>query len=413
MATLVDLAAPLSIESARQHVHDEALTDSAVGPAGLEIETHLVDLADASRHVEWSRVQSAVAALGVLPAHSAVTVEPGGQIELSGPPMPSVAAAINAMRHDSQRARLILADLGLGLAHLGTDPLRAPRRINPRPRYHAMEQHFVATARGDAGRQMMASSAALQVNLQAGPADRWADRFALAQQLGPVLIAASACSPWLSGSDTGWKSARQRAWAGLDPYTSGPLPAGDVPTQWAERAMRAPVMFTVGADGAIRPVGRTVAFGDWVAGRIRLADRRPTFADLGHHLTTLFPPVRPRGYLEIRYLDVTAPRWWPAVAALTTTLLDDPLAADLAAEATRPTSGLWTEAARDGLTDPRIGRAARRCLAIAADRAPAKLSTAVADLAELVHSGRSPGDLLVERIAEVGPVAAYAEAAHA
>jgi glutamate--cysteine ligase len=78
-----------------------------------------------------------------------------------------------------------------------------------------------------------------------------------------------------------------------------------------------------------------------------------------------------------------------------------------------PTAGLWTEAARDGLADPRIGRAARQCLAIAADRAPANLSTAVADLAELVHTGRCPGDLLAERIAEVGPQAALAEAAHA
>ena len=396
-----------------QYVHDGALVESTVGAAGLEIETHLVDLVDSASHVEWRRVHGAVAALADLPARSAVTVEPGGQIELSGPPMPSIATAISAMRHDAQRARLILAELGLGLAHLGTDPLRAPRRINPRPRYHAMEQHFVATGRGAAGRQMMAASAALQVNLQAGGRNGWAHRFALAQRLGPVLIAVSACSPWLSGHDTGWRSARQRAWAGLDPYTSGPLPVGDVPLQWAERAMRAPVMFTVAADRAVRPVGRTVAFGDWVSGRVRLVDRTPTYADLGHHLSTLFPPVRPRGYLEIRYLDVTAPRWWPAVAAVTTTLLDDPRAADLAADAIGPTAGLWSEAARDGLRDPRLGRAARRCLTIAAERAPASLATAVADLAELVDAGRCPGDLLSERIAEVGPRAAFAEAAHA
>ena len=131
------------------------------------------------------------------------------------------------------------------------------------------------------------------------------------------------------------------------------------------------------------------------------------------HLTTLFPPVRLRGYLELRYLDMTAPRWWPAIAAVATTLMDDPVAADLATEATERTAQRWTEAARDGLGDAVLAESARRCLAIAAERVPAGLGPAVADLAELIESGRCPGDLLAQRIAEIGPHAAFEELTHA
>ena len=73
-------------------------------------------------------------------------------------------------------------------------------------------------------------------------------------------------------------------------------------------------------------------------------------ADLDYHLTTLFPPVRPRGYVEIRCLDALPDRWWPAIAAITATLLDDPVAADVAAEPCAPVA--------DELGDRRPARAA-------------------------------------------------------
>ncbi|HEY5015544.1 MAG TPA: glutamate-cysteine ligase family protein, partial [Streptosporangiaceae bacterium] len=131
------------------------------------------------------------------------------------------------------------------------------------------------------------------------------------------------------------------------------------------------------------------------------------------HLTTLFPPVRLRGYLELRYLDMTPPRWWPAIAAVATTLMDDPVAADAATEATQRTALLWTEAAREGLGNAVLADSARRCLRIAAERAPGELAFAIADLADLVESGRCPGDLLADRIGEIGPRAAFEELAHA
>jgi glutamate--cysteine ligase len=177
--------------------------------------------------------------------------------------------------------------------------------------------------------------------------------------------------------------------------------------------MSAPVMIVRGHDDDIEPVRTSVTFGQWASGRIQLCGRQPTAADLDTHLTTLFPPVRLRGYLELRYMDVTAPRWWPAIAAVAATLLDDRVAADQAMEATERTARRWGEAARHGLRDELLANSASRCVAIAADRVPAELRPAVADLAELIDSRRSPGDLLASRIDQVGPLAAFEELAHA
>jgi glutamate--cysteine ligase len=417
-------AQPLTVDDAYARSHRAALAPSKIGPVGLEIETHVVDLDSVADRPAWDRIDPMPGIVRAAAGRCSVTLEPGGQLELSGPPAPDILAAVTDLRHDVQGTRLALAGLRLGLAHAGADPLRPPRRINPRPRYRAMAQHYAATGCGLPGAVMMNSTAALQVNLQAGPERGWPERVARAYRLGPTLVAISASSLWLSGRDTGWKSARQRAWSGLDPRACGPVPgclapdaasdaALDPASAWARYALRAPVAFVRAEGDEVTAVDQSVPFERWASGEVRLGGRAPTAADLDTHLTTLFPPVRLRGYLELRYLDMTAPRWWPAIAAVVTTLMDDPVAADLATEATERTAGLWTRAARHGLGDAALADSARRCLRIAAGRVPAQLVAAVADLAELVESGRGPGDLLAERIDEIGPHAAFEELAHA
>jgi glutamate--cysteine ligase len=420
----VDQDEPLSVDAAYARSCRAALTDSEVGTVGLEIETHLVDLDTVAAAVPWSRVAAMSGVISDIAAGSTVTIEPGGQVELSGPPEPDIAAAIARLRREGLGVRLALADYHLGTAYTGADPVRPSVRVNPRPRYRAMEQHFAATGRLAAGRVMMNSTAALQVNLEAGPATDWPRRVARAYRLGPTMMAISASSPWLHGRDTGWKSARQRAWNGLDARACGPVPgcvaatpeaddALDPAAAWASFAMRAPVSFVRTGDDDVAAVGTSVSFEQWASGAIRLGNRTPTAADLDVHLTTLFPPVRLRGYLELRYLDMTAPRWWPAIAAVITTLMDDPVCADAATEATERAAWRWTEAARDGLRDAVLADAARRCLMVAAGRVPPELRIAVEDLADLVESGRCPGDLLAARAGQVGPLAAFEELAHA
>lgn len=422
---LLDQGEPLTVDEAYARSQSAALTPSVIGPVGLEVEAHLVNLGAVSEPVAWHRLEPLPDTIRAAAGRSAITLEPGGQFELSGPPASDVDAAVTELRRDGQRAKEALAQVGLGAAHAGSDPLRVPMRVNPRPRYRAMEQHYAATGRAAAGTVMMNSTAALQVNLQAGPAGGWPERVARAYRLGPTLLAISASSSWLGGRDTRWKSARQRAWAGLDSRACGPVPGCVAPSAdrdadldpasaWARYAMRAPVAFIrVDGDSDVAAVPASVPFQHWASGEVRLGDRAPTAADLAIHLTTLFPPVRLRGFLELRYLDMTGPRWWPAVAAVAATLMDDPVAADQAAEATEPAAQRWTEAARDGLADSALAGSARRCMAIAAQRAPAGLASAVSDLAELVESGRGPGDLLTERIAAIGPCAAFEELAHA
>lgn len=421
----LDQGEPLTVDEAYARSQQAALTPSVIGPVGLEVEAHLVNLDAVAEPVPWQRVDPLPEAIRAAAGRSAITLEPGGQFELSGPPARSITTAVAELRRDGQRAGEALAGVGLGAAHLGSDPLRAPRRVNPRSRYLALEQHYAATGRAAAGRVMMNSTASLQVNLQAGPACGWPERVARAYRLGPTLVAISASSSWLGGRDTGWKSARQRAWADLDSRACGPVPGCVAPdadrdaeldpaSAWARYAMRAPVAFIrVRGDTDVAAVPATVPFQQWASGAVRLGDRTPTAADLDTHLTTLFPPVRLRGFLELRYLDMTGPQWWPAVAAVAVTLMDDPVAADKAAEATEPVAQYWTEAARDGLADAALAGSARRCMAIAAERAPAGLARFVSDLAELIESGRGPGDLLAERIAAIGPRAALEELAHA
>src|SRR6202167_854049 len=419
-----DQAEPLTVDDAYARSHRAALTPSVIGAVGLEIESHLVDLDSVADRVTWDRVDPLPGSVYTAAGRSSVTLEPGGQFELSGPPASDIVSTVTELRHDDQCARQALGELRLGIVAAGADPLRPPRRVNPKPRYRAMEQHYAATGRAAAGAVMMNSTAAMQVNLQAGPEGDWPQRVALAHRLGPTLVAISASSPWLCGRDTGWKSARQRAWAGLDARACGPVPGCvaadpgadwglDPASAWARYALRAPVAFVRTGGDDVVAVRTCVPFEDWASGDVRLGGRPPTAADLDVHLTTLFPPVRLRGYLELRYLDMTASLWWPAIAAVATTLMDDPVAADMATEATERAATLWTEAARDRLGHAVLAESARRCLAIAAARAPAGLRPCVADLAELIESGRCPGDLLAQRIAEIGPHATFEELTHA
>jgi glutamate--cysteine ligase len=408
---------PLKPDVAREHLYETALRPGPISAVGLELESHLVDLRQPDRRVSWQRLDAALTGLDPLPAGSDITVEPGGQVELSGPPVAGVAAAVAALREDQTALRAGLEAADLGTAGLGADPVRPAARVNPNERYAAMESHFAAIGYQAAGAAMMCSTAALQVNLDAGPAAGWADRVRLAHQLGPVLVAMSASSPFLAGQPTGWRSSRQRIWNDLDPNRCGPVDrrgSDDPAADWMQYALRAPVMLVRDlATGQSEPVRAAVPFESWLTEHAMLGGRAPTLPDLDYHLTTLFPPVRLRGFLELRYLDALPARWWPALAAITATLLDDPDAADLAAEASEPVATLWRTAARDGLGDPDLRRAAIRCIAAAARAVPEEFRADVAAYAERVEAGRDIGAEMADRARREGALALLEEEAHA
>ncbi len=402
------------LDAARAHIAEGALRESAPGPGlvGLELEFHLVDRHVPATRPGWERITTLVASLPPMPSGSSVTVEPGGQLELSTPPGADTASAVAALAADRHVLTAALNEAGYGAAPLGADPARRPERVNPNRRYVAMEEHFRALGCADPGRAMMTSTAALQVNLDAGPASGWARRIAHLRALGPVLVAVSACSPYLGGTASGWRSMRQQTWHGIDHRRSGPVDGTDPAFAWAEYALDAPVMLVRGADGDARAVTSRVSFADWVGGRSPIG-RAPTTADLDYHLTTLFPPIRPRGYLELRFLDAVPDRWWPALAAITAVLADDERAADRAAELCEPVRDHWVEAARDGLADAALHRAARGCLEAVLERCPAELTADVTAYAELVERGRTPGDEVRGRIAATDPLTVLLEEADA
>jgi glutamate--cysteine ligase len=401
-----------SADSAAMHVGGECLVDGAVGQVGLEIEAHCFDLSDPMSRPTWDRLTDVIATVPPLPGGSAITVEPGGAVELSGPPCDGPIAAIAAMRSDRAVLSGAFARHGFGLVLLGADPLRPAKRINPGARYSAMEQFFEASGTAVAGAAMMTSTASVQVNVDAGPRDGWAARVRLAHALGPMMIAISANSPLLGAEFSGWRSTRQRVWSQLDSARCGPIlgASGDDPANdWSRYALRAPVMLVHEPEAV--PVTDWVPFVDWADGRTLLGGRRPTVADLDYHLTTLFPPVRPRGFLEIRYLDSVPDAVWPAVVFTLVTLLDDQHAAEVATEATESVATEWDRAARVGLADRRLHAAAVRCVRAVADLAPAELSEAMARLVDHVEQGRSPADEFSDRVVERGIASAVIESA--
>jgi glutamate--cysteine ligase len=223
---------------------------------------------------------------------------------------------------------------------------------------------------------MMRATAGVQVNLEAGvgPAQQ-RERWLLTHRIGPVLVAAFANSPLWQGSPSGWKSTRQLVWTRLDPGRTRPVATdGPAPADWARYALDAGVMCRPCGDGDGDddwgvPAGLT--FRSWLAGCDGLP--APGTADLDYHLTTLFPPVRPRGFLELRMIDAQpGPDGWIVPTLVAATLLDDPRAAAAAWTATEPLcapgsllpdAGTWERAARLGPEDPLLREAALACFA--------------------------------------------------
>lgn len=382
---------------------------------GVEVEWLVHELRAPQLPVTSERLEAAYAALRTVPLSSALTVEPGGQLELSSPPAASLMECVDTVRADLDAVRAVLREDGLALVGLGHDPWHTPRRFLREPRYDAMEACLDRT--GPAGRAMMCTSASVQVCLDAGYEEPGAlghvRRWWLAHQLGAVLLAAFANSPLAGHRPTGWLSTRQLRWAQIGTGRAGGPVLDSAPrAAWARHVLDAPVM-CVRRDGGPWDVPQGLTFREWTRSR---APRAPTRDDLDYHMTTLFPPVRPRGHLELRMIDAQpGDDGWIVPLAVTTALFDDPEAAETAYRAVKPlaerTHGmpaphnpLWRAAARGGLADPELREVAAACFA-AALRALPRLgaTTGVVDAVaayrdRFVARGRCPADELLDTL---------------
>lgn len=403
----------IDLEAAAHLIKSAALWDRSVGGVGVELEGHVFDATDLNLPVDPHLLEQLQQELPRLPGGGRLSVEPGGQLEVSSACLQGAAAAVTATRADVAAVRRWLAKRGLVWVLLGADPLRQPRRVNLSPRYAAMREWFAAAYSGsDPGdaATMMCSTAALQVNLDAGHPSQWGSRVNRAQRLAPVLTALTGNSSHLAGADTGWCSARQRAWSGLDPLTSGPLPGTDDPPQeWAERALAAPVMIVATPVG-LRAAERRRSLQEWISD----PDGWPaaTAVDVSRHLTTLFPPVRLRGWLELRCMDSLPDAWWPAVVAAVVAWMDDPGLDEPVGGALASSSCTVATAARLGVRDPELRALTGTLLTVALPSVPVEVGPSVVSLLELVRGGKTPGSVLAAAMRRQGPAAAVKELIH-
>ncbi|AYY13218.1 ergothioneine biosynthesis glutamate--cysteine ligase EgtA [Actinobacteria bacterium YIM 96077] len=362
---------------------------------GAELEWLVADPRRPDQPVPIDHLRDVLNRAGPFPGGSTATFEPGGQVELSSPPL-NLSACWHAVDADVGHLRHALRDAGFSLVPSAIDPCRQPYRQINHPRYDAMEAYF--DRRGHRGRVMMCSTASIQINLDAG-ADRAdvARRWHLLNAVGPAMVAAFANSPMHAGRVTGWKSTRQAVWQLLDPPRTRQPPGPDPAGAWTRYLLDAPLMLLRTGEPPWTP-DPGVTFGAWMnastAGTngdgvstlpsLASLSLPPSQDDLDYHLTTLFPPVRPRGWLEIRYVDTQAPEFWAVPVAVLTALVGVPWAGEIAMAAAEPVTGAWLDAARHAMDHPGLARAARTCF----DAAVAALPTIGADprLVALVES---------------------------
>lgn len=308
-----------------------------------------------------------------------VTFEPGGQLEISPPPSASVGGLLRSLASLRTRVERCLEPQGAALFVSGLNPWHSTEELGlqtPRPRYVAMERHFDSI--GPYGRRMMRQSLALQVSLDLGAPRVAGRRWRLANRAGPALGAAFANSPLVAGREVGIPGGRSQSWQLLDPTRTG-------------------------FDGAQVGEPAPPAYRDFALAATYI-DSGVSGDDVAYHLSTLFPPVRPRRHLEVRFIDALPTRWMAVPVVLLTALLYDPVATsaalDLLAEA-RLDAATWRRSCELGVADPALRESALGLFAIARAALPRFPSGYFAEDAEPLladyqerypGSGRCPAD---------------------
>jgi glutamate--cysteine ligase len=369
---------------------------------GIEQEWHTFDLLEPHRHLRPEEILAAVEAGAPLACGSRVTVEPGGQVELATPALAPWPQALVALRTDGAVLRESLAMAGIAVLGAGADPFRDPVRTLRQPRYDAMEAYFDRL--GGAGRRMMGATASIQVNVDDGVGAEIDQRWVLAHHIGPALAAAFACSP-----DRDRRSSRLAVWAAIDPTRTRPaLRTGSLADDWPAFVLDARLMLLHDGRDRCRAMEEDLTFGEWIERGI--AGRRPTAEDLTYHCTTLFPPVRARGWLELRWLDALPAGLADTAVAAIVAVLTDPEAGDRALRAAAPVQDLWLEASTQGPGHGELAAAAATILRDAADalgrvEGGAQHAESVADAAERWPArGRCPADDLEDSLRRGKPL---------
>jgi glutamate--cysteine ligase len=362
----------------------------------------------------WQPVREGENVIALTRGEASITLEPGGQFELSGAAVASAHDTCTELSVHVREMRAIARDLDLVLLMMGRNPSVASARMPwmPKERYAIMRRYL--PTRGHMALDMMLGTGTVQTNIDYADEADMARKLRVAIGLSPFLTALFASSPFAEGRPSGYVSARARVWEDTDPDRCGFVPGVFDPgfgyREYAEYALDVPMFF----------IHRSGHYLDYSGRSFRrfmeegLDGHHATVEDWALHLTTLFPLVRVKQYIELRMADVGPLSMICAFAALTRGLLYDPQAlgeADALVATIPPAQfpALQADAARRGLRAEAQGRSfqdwLRDVLRIAqgglqrldardaADENEVKL---LAPLHRIVASGKTLSDQLLE-----------------
>ena len=368
----------------------------------------------------WARIEDGGHLIGLFDEQGggAISLEPGGQFELSGAPLETAHESADELARHLDVWRSVADPFGIGALTLGMSPkwTLAETPVMPKSRYDIMRRYMPKV--GTRGLDMMFRTGTVQTNLDYRDEQDMVLKLRVALAVQPVITAIFANSPFTDGKLNGFLSARSEIWRDTDPDRTGMLPFAFEPGMGFERyvdyALDVPLYFLKRGADYIDVAGHS--FRDLLNGSLAAAPgARATMADWANHLGAIFPEVRLKRYLEMRGADVGPPERIVAMTALTSGLFYDSEALSSAWALVKD----WTAEERQALRDavPKLGFAAtiqgrslldvaREVVALAraglARRARLNASgedeTAyLTPLESIVESGRSPAQGWIER----------------
>ncbi len=307
----------------------------------------------------WRPVEEGGQVIALAGPDGTVSLEPAGQLELSGAPLENLHETCAETGRHLRQVKAVGDRLGLGFLGLGMwpDKARAELPVMPKGRYAIMLRHMPRV--GSLGLDMMLRTCTIQVNLDYASETDMAKKFRVGLALQPLATALFANSPFTEGRPNGFLSFRSHIWSDTDPARTGMLPFvfedGFGYERYLDYALDVPMYFVVRDGAYVDCAGQS--FRDFLDGRLpALSGEKPTVADWVDHLSTAFPEVRLKSFLEMRGADGGPWDRICALPALWVGLLYDGGALDAAWDEVKN----WTLEERQTLRDivPKLGLAA-------------------------------------------------------
>ncbi len=254
----------------------------------------------------WQEVLEGGNIIGLEKDGGNISLEPGGQLELSGAPLAAIHQTCDEVSDHLREVKEIADQIGAGFIGLGAAPEwnHAQMPVMPKGRYKLMTGYMGKV--GSHGTQMMYRTCTVQVNLDFSSESDMVQKLRVALALQPVATALFANSPFFEGRVNGHQSWRSRIWRDLDPARTGTLPFvfedGFGFEAWVQYALDVPMYFVYRDGKYIDALGQS--FRDFMVGKLpALPGELPTLSDWADHLTTIFPEARLKQYLEMRGAD--------------------------------------------------------------------------------------------------------------